>query len=406
MHLSDPLIRKEYEFVFEGPDIWKPQEFDSQSFIQETLDSIRKKGEPFDGMLATEDYPVCIMGSIIAEKLGLRFPSTASVFICQNKYYSRTVQASFIPEATPGFALIDPETEYSGEEIPLEFPFFIKPVKSYLSMHAKAVRNASELNSALAAARTKLPQFTRPFDELLATYPVEGFAFVPGRMMLAEEMLRGEQVSIEGYVYDGEITILGIFDSLMHPGTLSFKSFETPSSLPGHAQERVRSIAEKAVRASGLESTVFNVEMMYIREDDSAKIIEINPRMAGQFVDLVDKVYGRNMYRIQLDLCLGRKPDPEGKKPKHKVGASFPLRLFKDMKVTRAPRLSEIADIHRQFPDTLIHVLVAEGSRLSDYPQDSDSFRYCLVNTAAGSREELHEKFERIKGMLRFEFVY
>jgi hypothetical protein len=46
--------------------------------------------------------------------------------------------------------------------------------------------------------------------------------------VLCEDLVGGEQFTVDGFVYGNEVTILGIVDSIMYPGTMSFASFEYP----------------------------------------------------------------------------------------------------------------------------------------------------------------------------------
>ena len=50
--------------------------------------------------------------------------------------------------------------------------------------------------------------------------------------LIAEGLLKGEQVTVEGYVQGGVATIFGVVDSIMFPGTLAFSRFDYPSHLP------------------------------------------------------------------------------------------------------------------------------------------------------------------------------
>ena len=401
-NLSQPQITSKYRFIFEGPDVWKPHEFNAIEFIEGVLDRARKKTLSFDAVIGTDDYPACIVASIIAKELGLPGPRPEAVLLCQHKYHCRVAQAARLPKITPEFALIDFTKNYKAKEIPLTFPFFLKPVKSYLSMLAKRVNDENELEEISKLARTKIPPFARPFNELIRKGGGH-FNGIDGNFMIAEELLGGQQVSLEGYLYDGNMTALAIFDSLMHPGTLSFKRFETPSKLPKKVQKKMCKIAERAVKAVGLDNTCFNIEFFYNRKTGSAHIIEINPRMACQFVDLIEKVHGWNLYEIQLELALGKRPEQK-KKGKQVIAASFPLRVFEDRMVTRIPTKRELVEIYKKFPEAAIHVLVTEGDRISIYPQDSDSYRYCIVNMTAENRVELYRKFEECRKELRFEF--
>ena len=51
-----------------------------------------------------------------------------------------------------------------------------------------------------------------------------------------------------------------------------------------------------------------------------------------------------------------------------------------------------------------VRVLCAEGERLSSQLQDTESFRYAVLNLGGRDDRDLHETFERISSQLRIEF--
>ena len=54
-------------------------------------------------------------------------------------------------------------------------------------------------------------------------------ATIGTKRLIAEGLLKGEQVTVEGYVHGGVATIFGVVDSIMFPGTLAFSRFDYPS---------------------------------------------------------------------------------------------------------------------------------------------------------------------------------
>ena len=120
-------------------------------------------------------------------------------------------------------------------------------------------------------------------------------------------MLRGDLVTVEGFVCDGSVEVLGIVDSTLHANG-SFARFDYPSALPERVQDRMAAIARRVIAALGLERTIWNIEMMYDAAADRVSIVEVNPRICGQFADLYQKVDGTNSYEIALALCTGARP--------------------------------------------------------------------------------------------------
>src|SRR6185295_3088721 len=207
-----------------------------------------------------------------------------------DKYYSRLAQREVVPEATPTFSLIDRE-DLLKNQLRVEFPIFIKPVKSWFSVLARRVENIEELTAFLAQPTVKRfkSKYLYPFDRLMKTYTQ--YKSKRGHF-LAEQIMEGSQVTIEGFAFHGTVEIISIVDSVMYPDTISFQRFEYPSSLSEDVQDVMKSITKKVIRHIGFDNGLFNIEMFYNPETGLIQIIEINPRMVGQFADLMEKVDG------------------------------------------------------------------------------------------------------------------
>ena len=65
---------------------------------------------------------------------------------------------------------------------------------------------------------------------------------VDAHWMLAEELIDGHQINVDGVAINGTVHALGVVDSVMYPGTDQFMRFEYPSRLPA---EHVRNAREK-----------------------------------------------------------------------------------------------------------------------------------------------------------------
>ena len=354
------------------------------------------EAENITAVFSTDDYPGSIYAAIIASFKGLPGPAPAVVLGCQHKWYARRNQSRLVPRATPGFFLINPEM--SNQHIQT-FPVFVKPVKSYFSFLAGKVANAEQLQELIT--NKKMPdEFLYQFNWFLQQY-----GFEPRSSdFLAETILHGYQVTVEGYVYNGECHILGVIDSIMYPGTISFARFEYPSSLSEDVQNRMGAIAQQIMRGINFNNSFFNIEMMYNPESDEIYIIEVNPRMAAQFADLYEKVDGLNSFIAALDIAVGKRPNIKIKQGPFNVAASCIMRIFENKRVLKIPTAADIAKIKDLFPESRVFICINEGQLLSDQLQDGNSYLYCLLHLGARDRQELLEKFEYAKKLLPFIF--
>ena len=357
-----------------------------------------------DGVLSSSDYPGATLAAALATRLGLPGSRPERVIAASHKYYSRLAQQRAAPEAVPPFGLVDPARP--EREPPLPFPFFLKPVKGAFSVLARRIGDRAAFDAFLASPA--IPEFTREymaiFNRLVAALtPFD----VDGRHFLAEGLLTGELVTVEGYAVDGRVEILGVVDSGLDPATRSFVRFDYPSVLPTEVQERMGEIAARVVEELGLERTLFNVEMMWDAAAERVSIVELNPRICGQFGDLYRKVDGASSYEIALTLATGGVPERRLREGPHAAAASFPLRVFEPMRVVRAPEAEEVARAEALFPDTLVWSECRTGEELADFDVDEDgaSHRYAVVNLGGTSRGDLDAKLARVRAELGYELA-
>src|SRR5262249_44910249 len=138
-----------------------------------------------------------------------------------------------------------PYTIRTRDEFALPFPCFVKPVKATYSVLARAVHSFEELRGHLkfnVIERTILHKLVTPFNDLMPTYTP---FTIDAHHLIAEEMMDGLQFNLDGYVRNGKVTMLGIVDEVMYPGTQAFMRFEYPSRLATNIQSRMVALAER-----------------------------------------------------------------------------------------------------------------------------------------------------------------
>jgi hypothetical protein len=362
--------------------------------IGDPLEELQRLLSAFGGtrihaVVSTDDYPGSTLAAALAKLLRLPGPEPATSLICQHKYLARIEQVKHVPESVPSFALIDTS---ATAPLPdgLSLPVFLKPVKSFFSIGSQRVDSMEEINFA-KRHWAKLGAFFLPFERLLQSYVGSN---IGTNRLIAEGVLSGMQVTVEGYVFDSEVGILGVVDSIFFPGTLAFSRFEYPSSLPQSVQERMGELARRLVGGMGFDNGMFNIEMAYDPDRDRIGIIEINPRMASQFADLYEKVDGINSYEILLDIGLGHRPVAKWRQGRHALAVSFVLRIFEDRCVSALPSEATLEALSLLHPDIRLEIHGRLGSRLSDEMQDGHSYRYGIINLGGRDRTEVLQKFE------------
>jgi len=357
-------------------------------------------GRKIGAVVSTDDYPGSALAAIVAKRLGLPGPDPRVVLVCQHKYLSRVAQARLVPDAVPPFTLID---TIEGAPLPdaTSFPLFVKPVKSFFSVGAERVASRAELAALLPRWRA-LDQFFLPLERMLEHHTGES---IGSKRLIAEGILKGAQVTVEGYAFDGKASVMGIVDSIMFPGTIAFSRFDYPSRLPKDAQACMADIAIALMQGLGFDNGLFNIEMMYDSETGRTAIIEINPRMASQFADLYEKVDGTSSYQVLLDIAGGRAPRFTRGQGRYPFAASCVMRAFEDHLVARLPDEAEIKCLETIYLGLRVELHARLGQKLSDELQDGHSYRYGIVNLGGRDLIDVLGKFESVRRALGLELV-
>jgi ATP-grasp domain-containing protein len=283
------------------------------------------------------------------------------------------VQRLVAPESTPKFCLLE-------DGIPCDPPFFAKPVVGRLSQNTYRIDDLSELSKLHEADR-----YTNRYAEIAALA-----GGVPANVhgFLGEELLSGDEVTLEGYVHGDSVVTIGVTDSVKYEGTFSFERFEYPSRLSEERQAELSGIAARILPALGFEGGFFNVEF-FVPEEGPAQIIEVNGRIASQFAPLVQALHGRSTYDALFELACGDDPHWETGLPDG-VAVSYVMRVFEDAFVEAVPD-----------PEDDLEVLVRPGLSLSAQgTNDAQSYRLAILYEAGSTREEAVARArERVAGL-------
>jgi hypothetical protein len=404
--LSGPKFRGRYEFLFEGFDLFKfPQNaalltFDVFQFIDRVVE--RYRASRIDGVFSNNEHFGAVIATVVAKRLGLPGSNPMAVIDCQHKFYSRVRQRSILPDSTPRFAVF-PYSVRDPAEIGLPFPFYVKPVKATYSVLARRVDDFAALRQHLrfrAIEKLVIRRLVKPFNDLMHTYT--DYA-VDAHHMIAEEVLQGVQVSVDGFVHGGEVTILGFIDEVMYPGTQAFMRFEYPSRLPQEVLTRMTGLTRELITGMGFDFGFFNVELTYNPANGDIRIIEINPRLASQLANLYRRVDGYDPYELLIAMSLGEKPAFKRGHGEFGVAASFIFRRFDGRPVKSVPSRAQIRSVSESYPDARLMLYLKKGAGLAREMKWLGSYRYAVLNLGGQSPTDLHDRFHRIRQQLAFD---
>ena len=361
-------LEDRYRLHFAGSDLDLLEFFDPEAFLSEC------EAIPADGVVGTKDQSA-LLAALLAQRRGLPGPSPQALVRLQHKPTARSVQQRAAPEATPRFAVLDGRVTF-------DVPFFVKPVVGRLSQNAFRIDDLGEL-----VDLNEIDRYTTRYAEIAALAgadPADAHGF------LAEELLAGDEVTLEGYVHDGRVTMIGVTDSLKYSGTLSFESFVYPSALPQKRLEELADVTGRVMPRLGFEGGFFNVEFL-VPEDGPAQIIEVNGRIASQFAPLLLELHGRSSYDVLFQLALGEDPGWSERAPEG-VAVSYVLRTFEDALVEAVPE-----------PEPDLEILVRPGLHLSEQGvNDTQSYRLAIFTEFGETRGDAFARARARAGALSF----
>lgn len=402
--LADPALTARYAFIHRGFDLFAFPEnarlmwFDAPRAIDRLARFARARGVA--AVISPHEQFGIPVAACLARRLGLPGADPKAVLTAQHKFYAREAIVRAAPEAVPPYGAFRYSLR-SPADLPLAFPFFVKPVKATFSVLARRVDDFETLRAHLRFKPFEkhiIERLIRPFNDLLREHPEFR---IDAHHLIAEGLVEGLQVNVDGYAERGEIRILGLVDEIMYPGTMAFNRFEYPSSLPAGVQRRIAALARTALAAVGFDHGMFNIELCYDPRSDRLQVIEINPRVASQFIDFYQRVDGIRLYDIMLDLALGQSPRCAPARQAMTHAASFVFRRFDGLPVV-APNAAQLDRVARRHPDAHLMLYPKRGAALAREMKWLGSHRYAVLNLAGRDREHLYERYRDIRDTLGF----
>jgi biotin carboxylase len=255
---------------------------------------------PADAVVAV-DTPMLVMAAAVAARMGVAHNPVDAVLASTDKATQRHRWAA-AGVAQPAFRVVPADASQAAVQdaaAQVGFPCVVKAVSLSAS---QGVLRADDGAGAVAAAgriRQILGGVGRPPDEAL----------------LVEEYVPGWELSIDGLLTGGDLTVTAVFDK---PGTPGGPTFEetvlvTPSRLPQPILSATIDTAERAARALGLRYGPIHAELRLDARDRCQRptMLELAARSIGglcsralRFLD------GQSLEELVLANALGRRVPP------------------------------------------------------------------------------------------------
>jgi hypothetical protein len=384
--------------LFSFPSNLRLAWFDLQRFVDRLARQAARRG--WTAVVSHHEQFGALAAALLAERMGWPGTPVAAVLACQHKLYARQVLQRVCPEANVAFA---PLGARYGDPIPdgLHYPAFVKPVKAAFSVLARRVAHHAELTAMTRFAPAEqwiIRRLVEPFDRIVR----ERLPDAPtAHGMLLEQPIDASQHNLDGYVWRGEVRLIGVVDALMYPGTQAFQRFEWPGRLSPAVQQRALDIAARFLRAVGFDHGFFNMEFFYDPARDLLKVIEFNPRLASQLADLYRRAAGLDAHAGSLALAHGIDPAPLMRcEPNAGAAASFVFRSFHPQRVPDTVGAEHQAAFERAFPDGWLLAMPKYGRALARDFKWLGSHRYGVMHLGAADHHDLYERYRLACSML------
>lgn len=351
-----------------------------------------------DAIIGYLDFPVTSLVSLLNRDYGLPGASPEATASCEHKYWMREIERRVFPDSAPKTVAVNPFDTGSAQTAVPAYPFWLKPVKAHSSVLGFMIEEDDDLDCALHACRRKLHLFGEPFNDFLAHLDSPGgSAEIGGNYAVAEELVSARrQFTLEGYVWQGKVTIYGVIDSIrVGEHKSSFSRYQYPARVPDEVLKKSTEMTAKLIDALGYDGSPFNIEFFWNPDDGALRILEINPRISKSHSPLFKMVDGVSHHKVAIDLALGREPAMPHREGKDKIAAKFMWRSVEaDGIVKRIPDEQEIADLHKLLPDLDLEILVKKEQQLSSMVyQDSYSYELAVIFLGSDSEEMLEDAY-------------
>lgn len=221
---------------------------------------------PFSGIIGTDDATT-VLAAQAAATLGLPHNPPDAVRIAGRKDLARACLAK-AGVKVPTFRKLDLQSGLTEQLIDLDYPLVVKPVGLSASRGVIRVNNETELLAAVARIQTILNSEQQLAESARQT-------------LLLEHFIPGQEVALEGMLYNGELEVLSIIDK---PDPMDGPFFEetyyiSPSNHSDEIQQAIYQEVQAACRAYGLLEGPVHAECRI--NEQGVWILEVAARTIG-----------------------------------------------------------------------------------------------------------------------------
>ena len=329
---------------------------DTEAALQDILHQAELT--PFDGILGSDDSTV-ELAAMAAQSLDLPHNPPVAAQLSRRKDLARA-HLALAGCPVPLHCLVDISRPLEKPMRGLPWPCVIKPLNLSASRGVIRVNNAEEFVTACERVRPILAEQTDPF---LQTH------------VLVEEYIDGIEVAYEGFLHEGRLTTLTLFDK---PDPLTGPFFEetiyvTPSQLDAQTQTRIERNIACACSAYGLTTGPVHAELRI--DERNAWILEVASRtIGGDCARILDQGSDFNLEELVISLATG---EPLANRPSQTARGVMMLPIRKGGILRRVEGIEaarKVKNIDR------VDIIIRDGHELVPLPEGNQYPGYLFAS--------------------------
>jgi biotin carboxylase len=223
-------------------------------------------------------------------------------------------------------------------------------------------------------------------------------------MLLLEEWVAGDEVSVEGYCTDQDCSIIAITDKFLFPGVSPVEVGHCqPSTHAPLREHQIYSSVQAGVKALDLTWCAFHAEVKVSTR--GAQLIEIGARLGGDRISthLTPLSTGVNLVRVAILLSLGERPSSPRLWHRAACVRYFDVQRAGTLRgVHGLRRLYEIPGVEVIYPASERDGILRQGFVIGEIRSSLDRYGHLLYSAA--TRKEAIARCELAASMVCFEF--
>jgi carbamoylphosphate synthase large subunit len=348
--------------------------------LNEALNVIleENRNTPFAGILGSDDQTV-ELAAHVAKALKLPHNPPQAAQFSHRKDLARA-QLALAGCPVPIHCLLDLNSPLQKQMAGLPWPCVLKPLNMSASRGVIRVNNEAEFVTACERLRPILATAQGEFEQ---------------HHVLIEDYIDGIEIAYEGFLYQGELNTITIFDK---PDPLVGPYFEetiyvTPSALSQALQKTLKDVLQKACDAYGLTTGAIHAECR-IDMDNNIWILEIASRTIGG--DCARILDNDNFGIEELAILLAINQPVEAVLPDIARGVMMiPIKQKGLLK-----RVEGLLQANKVDHIDKIDIIISEGHELIPLPEGNQYLGYIFAH--ADSKEKVTAAIREAYAQLKF----